>query len=125
MKTGRRSVTNQEPLDAPVLNGLFSRDFREGKRPIRTKSGKRPIKVRKRPVKDGKRPIKVMVLVGVSVGCLMGCFRAPPPKRKTAPLKFLKGLGGNFGPEKKYLAPPPPQFLRDTLQAPWPPPPLS
>ena len=27
------------------------------------------------------------MLVGVSVGCLMGCFRAPPPWRKTAPLK--------------------------------------
>ena len=28
-----------------------------------------------------------MVLVGISVGCLMGCFRAPQPCRKTAPLK--------------------------------------
>ena len=28
-----------------------------------------------------------MVLVGISVGCSMGCFRAPPPWRKTAPLK--------------------------------------
>ena len=28
-----------------------------------------------------------MVLVGISVGCLMGCFRAPRPWRKTAPLK--------------------------------------
>ena len=28
-----------------------------------------------------------MVLVGISVGCLMGCFRAPPPWRKTAPSK--------------------------------------
>ena len=28
-----------------------------------------------------------MVLAGVSHGCFMGCFRAPPPRRKTAPLK--------------------------------------
>ena len=52
---------------------------------FRTKSGKRPIKVGKRPIKEGKRPIKAMVLVGSSVGCLMGCFRAPPLCRKTAP----------------------------------------
>ena len=38
-------------------------------------------------INEGKRPIKAKVLVGVSVGCLMGCFRAPPPWRKTAPLK--------------------------------------
>ena len=31
--------------------------------------------------------MKAKVLVGVSVGSLMGCFRAPPPWRKTAPLK--------------------------------------
>ena len=52
-----------------------------------TKSAKRPIKVGKRPINEGKRPIKAKVLVGVSVGWLMGCFRAPPPWRKTAPLK--------------------------------------
>ena len=28
-----------------------------------------------------------MVLVGVSIGCLMGCFPAPPPWLRTAPLK--------------------------------------
>ena len=27
------------------------------------------------------------MLVGISVGCLIGCFRAPPPRRETAPLK--------------------------------------
>ena len=69
------------------LMGCFPVDFQEVKRPLRTKSSKRPIKVGKRPIKEGKRPIKAMVLVGVSVGCLMGCFRAPPPWRKTAPLK--------------------------------------
>ena len=69
------------------LMGCFLVDFQEVKRPLRTKSGKRPIKVGKRPIKEGKRPIKAMVLVGISVGCLMGCFRAPPPWRKTAPLK--------------------------------------
>ena len=37
--------------------------------------------------KEEKRPIKVMVLVGNSVGCLMGCFRAPLPWQKTATLK--------------------------------------
>ena len=69
------------------LMGCFPVDFQEGKRPLRTKSVKRPIKVGKRPINEGKRPIKAKVLVGVSIGCLMGCFRAPPPWRKTAPLK--------------------------------------
>ena len=69
------------------LMGCFPGDFREGKRPIKAKSGKRPIKVGKRPIKEGKRPFKAMVLVGISVGCSMGCFRASPPWRKTAPLK--------------------------------------
>ena len=69
------------------LMGCFPVDFQEVKRPLRTKSVKRPIKVGKRPINKGKRPIKAKVLVGVSVGCLMGCFRAPPPWRKTAPLK--------------------------------------
>ena len=32
------------------------------------------IKVGKRPINEGKRPIKAKVPVGVSVGCLMGCF---------------------------------------------------
>ena len=69
------------------LMGCFPLDFHEVKRPLRTKSGKRPIKAGKRPIKEAKRPIKAMVLVGISVGCLMGCFRAPQPCRKTAPLK--------------------------------------
>ena len=77
---------NQEPLNAPFLNGLFPVDFQEVRRPLRTKSGKRPIKVRKRPIQEGKRPIKATVLVGISVGCLI-CFRVPPPWWKTAPLK--------------------------------------
>ena len=34
-----------------------------------------------------------------------------------------KRLGGNFGPEKKYLAPPPPKFPANTLPASRPPPP--
>ena len=67
--------------------GCFPVDFQEVKRPLKTKSVKRPIKVGKRPINEGKRPIKAGVLVGVSVGCLMGCFRAPPSWRKTAPLK--------------------------------------
>ena len=67
--------------------GCFPVDFQEVKRPLRTKSVKRPIKVGKRPINEGKRPVKAKVLVGVSVGCLMGCFRATPPWRKTAPLK--------------------------------------
>ena len=69
------------------LMGCFPLDFQEVKRPLRTKSGKRPTKVGKRPIKEGKRPIKAMVLLGISIGCLMGCFRAPPPWRKTALLK--------------------------------------
>ena len=68
------------------LMGCFPVDFQEVKRPLRTKSGKRPIKVGKRPIKEGKRPIKAMVLVGISVSCLMGFFRAPLPWWKTAPL---------------------------------------
>ena len=102
------------------LMGCFPVDFQEGKRPLRTKSVKRPIKVGKRPINEGKRPIKAKVLVGVSIGCLMGCFRAPPPWRKTAPLKrpikrsmnnvFLRPLGswtsapsGHGRPRKKTL----------------------
>ena len=69
------------------LMGCFPVDFQEVKRPLRTKSVKRPIKVGKRPIDAGKRPIKAMVLVGISVGCLMGCFWTPPPWWKTAPLK--------------------------------------
>ena len=69
------------------LMGCFPVDFQEEKRLLRTKSRKRPIKVGKRPIKEGKRPVKAMVLVGNSVSCLMGCFRAPPPWRTTAPLK--------------------------------------
>ena len=69
------------------LMGCFPLDFHEVKRPLGTKSWKRPIKAGKRPIKEAKRPIKAMVLVGISVGCLMGCFRAPQPCRKTAPLK--------------------------------------
>ena len=78
---------SQEPVNALFLMGCFPVDFQEVKRPLRTKSVKRPIKVGKRPINEGKRPIKAMVLVGISVSCLMGCFRAPPPWRKTAPLK--------------------------------------
>ena len=69
------------------LMGCFPVDFQEVKRPLRTKSVKHPIKVGKRPINEGKRPIKAKALVGVSVGSLMGCFSAPPPWRKTAPLK--------------------------------------
>ena len=78
-----------EPLKAPLFlrKGCFPVDFQEVKRPLGTKSVKRPIKVGKRAINEGKRPIKAKVLVGVSVGSLMGCFRAPLPWRKTAPLK--------------------------------------
>ena len=69
------------------LMGCFPVDFQEAKRPLGTKSVKRPIKAGKRPINEGKWPIKAMVLVGISVSCLMGCFRAPPPWWKTAPLK--------------------------------------
>ena len=69
------------------LMGCFPVDFQEVKRPLRAKSVKRPIKVGKRPINEAKRPIKAMVLVGISAGCLMGCFRASRPWWKTAPLK--------------------------------------
>ena len=83
------------------LMGCFPLDFQEVKRPPRTKSVKRPIKVGKRPINEGKRPIKVKVLVGVSVRCLMGCFRAPPPWRKTAPLKRPIKRSMKNGPENR------------------------
>ena len=53
------------------LMGCFPLDFQEVKRPLGTKSVKRPIKVGKRPINEGKRPIKAKVLVGVSVGSLI------------------------------------------------------
>ena len=81
-------VTRLKNLLMPLLlMGCFPVDFQDVKRPLGTKSVKRPIKVGKRPINEGKRPIKAKVLVGVSVGSLMGCFRAPPTRRKTAPLK--------------------------------------
>ena len=47
----------QEPLNAPFLKkGCFPVDFQEVKRPLRTKSVKRPIKVGKRPINEGNRP---------------------------------------------------------------------
>ena len=52
------------------LMGCFPVEFEEVKRPLRMKSGKRPIKVGKRGIKEGKRPIKAMVLVGISVSCV-------------------------------------------------------
>ena len=83
-----RMLANFKNLLMPLfLMGCFPLDFHEAKRPLRTKSWKRPIKAGKWPIKEAKRPIKAMVLVGISVGCLMGCFRAPQPCRKTAPLK--------------------------------------
>ena len=82
-----RSNGNQKPLNALFLMGCFPMDVQHIKRPLRTRSGKLPIKVGKQPINVGERPIKARVLVGISVGCLMGCFWAPPPWRKTAPLK--------------------------------------
>ena len=76
-----------KPLNAPFLNGLLSSGFSRDKTAPSGEIVETPIKVGKRPIKEGKRPIKAMVLVSISVGCLMGCFRAPPPWRKTAPLK--------------------------------------
>ena len=69
---------------------------------IRKKSPQKWVKVGKRPIKEGKRPIKAMVLVGISVGCLMGCFLAPPPWRKTAPLK--RPIKGSSGCRKRSAA---------------------
>ena len=81
------SINFKNLLMPLFLMGCFPVDFQDVKRPLRTKSVKRPIQVGKRPINEGKRLIKAKVLVGASVGSLMGCFRAPPPWRKTAPLK--------------------------------------
>ena len=84
----KSNATHIKNLLVPLfLMGCFPLDFQDVKRPLRTKSVKRPIQVGKRPINEGKRPIKAKVLVGVSVGSLMGCFTAPPTWRKTAPLK--------------------------------------
>ena len=87
----RNSIANRaivKNLLTPLfLMSCFPVDFQEAKRPLRAKSVKRPIKVGKRPINEGKRPIKARVLVGISAGCLMGCFRASRPWWKTAPLK--------------------------------------
>ena len=98
------------------LMGCFPVDFQEVKRPLRTKSAQRPIKAGKRPINEGKRPIKAMVLVGMSVGCLMGCFRASRPWWKTAPLTgWLRNRTGtgnrnrrNFPKPKAEPEPPEP-----------------
>ena len=83
----KRPLFQKTPFSEPDLMGCFPVDFQEVKQPLRAKSGKRPIKVRKRPIKEGKRPIKAMVLVGISVGCLMGCFLAPPAMVENGPSK--------------------------------------
>ena len=96
-----------------LRKGCFPVDFQEVKRPLRTKSVKRPIKVGKRPINEGKRPIKAKVLVGVSVGCSMGCFRAPPPWRKTAPLKRPIKFSGPFCLETPHFYVRCPQIVRN------------
>ena len=86
--------------------GCFPVDFQDVKRPLRMKSVQRPIKVGKRPINEGKRPRKAKVLVGVSVGSLMGCFRAPPTWRETAPLKRpIKRSMRNAKAPKKDIEP--------------------
>ena len=69
------------------LMGCFPVDFQDVKRPLRTKSVKRPIKVGKRPINEGKRPIKAKVRVGVPVGSLMGCFIGTPDMAENGPSK--------------------------------------
>ena len=66
----------KEPLNAPFLNGLFSRGFSRGKNDPLRPSGKRPMKVGKRPIKEGNRPINAN-----------GQFSCTPPRWKTALLK--------------------------------------
>ena len=101
-KSAKRFAAEFKNLLMPLfLMGCFTVDFQEVKRPLRAKTVKRPIKVGKRPINEGKRPIKAMVLVGISVGCLMGCFRSPPPWQKTAPLKR---------PIKRSMKSPPEKF---------------
>ena len=101
------------------LMGCFPVDFQEAKRPLGTKLVKRPNKVGKRPIKEGKRPIKAKVLVGVSVGSLMGCFRAPPPWRKTAPLKrpIKRSMKKSSDWTEEYRNPRPDQAWGQLLKA--------
>ena len=100
-------------LSTPLfLMGCFPVDFQELNGPLGQRSGKRPIKVGKRPIKEGKHPIKAMVLVGISVCWLMGCFLAPRPWQKMAPLKrpikgsmkHFQGFGG--GSQENRATPP-------------------
>ena len=79
----RRFISTTSYLNANFSTwAVFEGIFKRANGPLEQTRLKRPIKV-------GKRPIKAMVLVGISAGCLMGCFRAPPPWRKTAPLQRL------------------------------------
>ena len=76
-----------EPLNAPILMGCFIVYFQEVKRPLRTKSVKRPIKVGKRPINEGKRPIK-----GHGAGwhfsrLLNGLFSVTPAMAENGPSK--------------------------------------
>ena len=80
-------MDHRKSLYAPFLNGLYPVDFQEAKRPLRTTSETRPIKVGKQPTKEGRPPIKAVVLVGMSVGCLMGHGGKRPLKK--GPLRGL------------------------------------
>ena len=59
--------TLQELLNTLFLMGCFPMNFQEVKRPLRTKSGKRPISGRKTDHQQGETAIKAMVLVGISL----------------------------------------------------------
>ena len=64
LRNGQNTVSS---LLMPLfLMGCFPADFQEAKRPLKTKSVKRPIKAGKRPINEAKRPSKAKVLVGVS-----------------------------------------------------------
>ena len=72
-------ASDQEPLNAPFLNGaVFQAIFKRENGPLRH-SGKRPIKVGKLPIKEGKRPINLNGnrIAATAVHSVAQCFRNP------------------------------------------------
>ena len=76
--------------------GCFPMDFQQVKRPLRTKSGKHPIQIRKRPIK-GKRPTKAMVL-GMPAHKFCTIFS---DTRLTTSLAPYRGHSGPSGPKSQ------------------------
>ena len=75
MRILTRLRASENALNGPFLDGQIPREFREGKRPIKT-FRETAVEVGKRPIKDGKRPINLRL-----VGCLLGT----PPRVENGP----------------------------------------